>query len=164
MKLRANRNPVAKATLKALKGSDKDIHVCEIEELTDHVATGKCDGGESNYSRVYPLKQNEVIESVVDTEHSLFLTSMIMRENFWKTLSPEVQKVIKDAAIKAGRRERQTTIEDSEEAKEMLLKEGKTIHTLTPEEKQEFIDKTKVVYDQFEKTFTPGLIDDIKNG
>jgi TRAP-type C4-dicarboxylate transport system substrate-binding protein len=46
----------------------------------------------------------------------------------------------------------------------MLIKEGKTIHTLTPEEKQEFIDKTKVVYDEFEKTFTPGLIEDIKNG
>jgi TRAP-type C4-dicarboxylate transport system substrate-binding protein len=87
-----------------------------------------------------------------------------MRENFWKTLSPEVQKVIKDAAIKAGRRERQTTIEDGEEAKEMLIKEGKTIHTLTPEEKQDFIDKTKVVYEEFEKTFTPGLINDIKNG
>ena len=87
-----------------------------------------------------------------------------MRENFWKTLSPEVQKVIKDAAIKAGRRERQTTIEDGEEAKEMLIKEGKTIHTLTTEEKQEFIEKTKVVYDEFEKTFTPGLINDIKNG
>ena len=57
-----------------------------------------------------------------------------------------------------------TTIEDGEEAKEMLIKEGKTIHTLTIEEKQEFIDKTKVVYDEFEKTFTPGLIEDIKNG
>jgi TRAP-type C4-dicarboxylate transport system substrate-binding protein len=89
---------------------------------------------------------------------------MIMRERFWQTLSPEVQAVIKDAALKAGKRERQTTIEDSAEAKENLIKEGKTIYTLSREEKQELIDKTKVVYDKFEKTFTPGLLDDIKNG
>ena len=87
-----------------------------------------------------------------------------MRERFWQTLSPEVQAVIKDAALKAGKRERQTTIEDSAEAKENLIKEGKTIYTLSREEKQELIDKTKVVYDKFEKTFTPGLLDDIKNG
>jgi TRAP-type C4-dicarboxylate transport system substrate-binding protein len=162
MKLRANRNPVAKATLKALKGSDKDIHICEIEDLTDHVATGKCDGGETTYSRVYPLKQNEVIESVVDTKHSLFLTSMIMRENFWKTLSPEVQAVIKDAAIKAGRNERQATIEDGEEAKKRLIEEGVNIHELTPEEKADWEEKTKKVYEKFEPTFTKGLINDIK--
>ena len=102
-------------------------------------------------------------ESVIDTQHSLFLTTMIMRDDFWKTLSPEVQAVLKDAAIKAGRKERETTIQDGEEAKAKLLAEGVNIHQLTPEEKKEFQEKTKVVYEKFEPTFTPGLIDKIKN-
>ena len=162
MKLRTNKNTVAQETFKAL-GVKEPLNICEIEDLKEHIEDGTCEGGEGVYSRVYPLKQNEVTESVIDTQHSLFLTTMIMRDDFWKTLSPEVQAVLKDAAIKAGRKERETTIQDGEEAKAKLLAEGVNIHQLTPEEKKEFQEKTKVVYEKFEPTCTPGLIDKIKN-
>ena len=159
MKVRTNRNPVAKATFKALGAEG---HVSEIEEVKGLMEDGTIEGGETVYSRIYPLEQNQVTEAVLDTQHSLFLTSMIMRNDFYKTLSPEVQAVIKDAAIRAGRKERETTIMDGEEAKARLIAEGVTIRELTPEEKTEFIEKTKVVYDEFKDTFTPGLIDKIK--
>ena len=159
MKLRTNRNPVAKATFKALGAEG---HSAEIEDVRKLMENGTVDGGESNYPRMYPLKQNEVTKSILDTQHSLFLTSMIMRNDFYEKLSPEVQAVLKDAAIKAGRKERETTIQDGEEAKARLLAEGVTIRDLTPEEKAEFIEKTKVVYEEFKDTFTPGLLDKIK--
>ena len=161
MKVRTNRNPVAKATFKALGAEG---HAAEIEDVRGLMEEGTIEGGETNYPRMYPLKQNEVTQSILDTRHSLFLTSMIMRNDFYETLSPEVQAVIKDAALKAGRKERETTIMDGEEAKARLLAEGVTIRDLTPEEKAEFIEKTKVVYEEFKDKFTPGLIDKIKNG
>ena len=156
MKLRTNRNPVAKATFKALGAEG---HVSEIEEVKGLMENGTVEGGETVYSRIYPLDQNQVTKSVIDTQHSLFLTSMIMRNDFYKTLSPEVQAVLKEAALKAGRKERETTIQDGEEAKEKLIAEGVNIHELTMEEKAEFIKKTKVVYEEFKDKFTPGLID-----
>jgi TRAP-type C4-dicarboxylate transport system substrate-binding protein len=160
MKIRTNRNPVAQETFKAL--GVEQPYVCEIEDLAEHIKAGDCDAGEGVYSRVYPLGQNEVTESVIDSKHSLFLTTMIMRDDFWNQLSPEVRAVIKDAAIKAGRKEREATIADGEEAKLKLIAEGVNIHDLTPEEKADWQEKTKVVYDKFEPTFTPGLIDKIK--
>lgn len=161
-KIRTNRNPVAKATFEAL-GFDKDHrHVCEIEDLKQHIEEGQCDAGESVFSRVYPLDQNEVTKSVLDTQHSLFLTAMIMRDDFWKKLSPEVRAVIKDAAIKAGRKERETTIMDGQEAKQRLMSEGVEVHEPSKEEKEEMKEKTKVVYEQFKDTFSPGLVDRIK--
>jgi TRAP-type C4-dicarboxylate transport system substrate-binding protein len=87
---------------------------------------------------------------------------MIMRNDFWEKLSPEVRAVLKDAAIKAGRKERETTIKDGEEAKAKLIQEGKQIYELTQEETADFKEKTKVVYEKFKNTFTPGLIDKIK--
>jgi len=159
MKVRTNRNPVAKATFKALGAEG---HVSEIEEVKGLMEDGTVQGGETVYSRIYPLEQNQVLESVLDTQHSLFLTSMIMRNDFYEKLTPEVKSVLKEAAIKAGRKERETTIQDGEEAKEKLRAEGIEIHSLTPEEKAEFIEKTKVVYEEFKDTFTPGLIDKIK--
>lgn len=160
MKLRTNRNPVAQETFRVLGGVD--IFVCETEDTRAHIIEGDCEGGETVYSRIYPLKQNDVTKSVVDSKHSLFLTTMIMRDDFWKTLSPEVQAVIKDAAIKAGRKEREVTIQDGEDAKQKLLADGVNVIDLTEEEKAEWKSKAQAVYEKFEPTFTPGLIDKIK--
>lgn len=161
MKVRTNKNKVAKATFEAI-GADINSQVIEIEDLKEKIQTGEVQAGEGIYSRIYPLEQDQVTEAVLDTKHSLFLTGMIMRNDFYKTLSPEVQAVIKDAAIKAGRKERETTIQDGEDAKEKLKAEGKQIYELTQEETDEFKLKTKVVYEKFKNTFTPGLIDKIK--
>lgn len=156
---RSNRNPIAQATLKAL---DINPHVAEIEDLKDEVLAGRCEGGETNYPRMYPLNQNEVTKSVIDTEHSLFLTSMIIADSFWNGLSDDVKSVIKRAAIEAGREERAETIRDGERAKLRLVSEGATINPLSAEEKQIAKQKTSVVYAQFENFFTPGLVDKIR--
>ena len=161
MKVRTNKNKVARATFEAI-GADINSQVIEIEDLKEKIEADEVQAGEGIYSRIYPLEQNQVLESVLDTQHSLFLTSMIMRNDFYEKLTPEVKSVLKEAAIKAGRKERETTIQDGEEAKEKLRAEGIEIHSLTPEEKAEFIEKTKVVYEEFKDTFTPGLIDKMK--
>jgi hypothetical protein len=160
MKLRTNRNPVAQETFKVLGGVD--VFVCETEDTRAHIIEGDCEGGETVYSRIYPLKQNDVTKSVIDSKHSLFLTTMIMRDDFWKTLSPEVQAVIKDAAIKAGRREREVTIQDGEDAKQQLVADGIDVIELSKEETAEWKHKAQAVYEKFEPTFSPGLIDKIK--
>jgi TRAP-type transport system periplasmic protein len=159
MKIRTNRNPVAQETMRVLGA---DIFVCETEDTRAHIIEGDCEGGETVYSRIYPLGQNEVSKSVVDSKHSLFLTTMIMREDFWATLSPEVRAVIKDAAIKAGRREREVTIQDGEDAKQKLIADGVNIVDLTEEETAEWKHKAQAVYEKFEPTFSPGLVDRIK--
>lgn len=162
MKIRTNRNPVAQETFKALGVDSSNVHICEIEDLAEHIQAGECDAGEGVYSRVYPLNQNEVTKSVIDSKHSLFLTTMIIGERFFSSLSPEVQAIIKEAAIQAGRKERLKTIEDGEEAKQKLIDEGVNIHDLTEEERAEWKAKAQVVYDKFVPTFTDGLVDKIK--
>jgi TRAP-type transport system periplasmic protein len=159
MKIRTNRNPVAQETMRVLGA---DIFVCETEDTRAHIIEGDCEGGETVYSRIYPLGQNEVSKTVLDTKHSLFLTTMIMRDDFWATLSPEVQAVIKDAAIRAGRREREVTIQDGKVARQQLIADGINIVDLTAEETADWKHKAQTVYDKFEPTFTPGLVDRIK--
>lgn len=156
---RSNRNPIAQATLKAL---DIIPHVAEVEDLKDEVLAGRCEGGETNYPRMYPLLQNEVTKSVIDTEHSLFLTSMIVADSFWNSVSDDVKAIIKRAAIEAGREERAETIRDGERAKLRLVSEGATINPLSAEEKLIAKQKTSVVYDEFKNFFTPGLVDKIR--
>lgn len=159
-KLRSNRNPVGRAVIRTMSGVEP--FVCETEEAREHIALGDCNGNDTVYSRIYPLSQNDVIQSVVDSKHSLFLTTMIIGDRFWESLSDEVRAVIKTAAIQAGRNERHTTIEDGQQARARLLSEGKTVYEPTAEETAEMKTKMKNVYDEFESTFADNLIERIR--
>ena len=159
-KLRSNRNPVGRAVIRTMSGVEP--FVCETEEARDHVLKGDCNGNDTVYSRIYPLSQNDVIQSVVDSKHSLFLTTMIIGDRFWESLSDEVRAVIKTAAIQAGRNERHTTIEDGQQARARLLSEGKTVYEPTTEETAAMKIKMKAVYDEFESTFADNLIERIR--
>jgi TRAP-type C4-dicarboxylate transport system substrate-binding protein len=158
--VRSNRNPVAQATISAL--GMKPV-VAEVEDLRQVVVDGEAEGGETNYPRMYPLRQNEVTKSVIDTGHSLFLTSMIIGDKFWATMSPEVQAVIKQAAILAGREERAETIRDGARAEQRLVaEEGANIVKWTQEQREAGKAALSGVYDQFRDSFTPGLIEAIE--
>jgi TRAP-type C4-dicarboxylate transport system substrate-binding protein len=159
-KLRSNRNPVGRAVIRTMSGVEP--FVCETEEAREHIARGDCNGNDTVYSRIYPLGQNDVVESIVDSKHSLFLTTMIISDSFWESLSDEVKSVIKTAAIQAGRNERETTIEDGLNARARLLKEGKTVYEPTAEETNAMKAKMQTVYDEFESSFAADLIKRIK--
>lgn len=159
-KLRSNRNPVGKAVIKAMSGVEPFI--CETEEAAFHVANGDCNGNDTVYSRIYPLEQNKVIQSVVDSKHSLFLTTMIIADSFWETLSPEVRAIIKDAALRAGRKERDTTIADGIESRDRLIDDGVVVYHPTEEEIETLKVKMQVVYDEFEQTFPDNMIEKIR--
>jgi len=158
--VRSNRNPVAQATISAL--GMKPV-VAEVEDLRQVVVDGQAQGGETNYPRVYPLRQNEVTKTVIDTGHSLFLTSMIIGDRFWDSLSPAVQDVIKQAAVLAGREERAETIRDGDRAERRLVEEeGANIVKWTQEQREAAKIALSSVYDQFSDTFTPGLVDSVR--
>jgi len=158
--VRSNRNPVAQATISALGMTPV---VAEVEDLRQVVVDGEAEGGETNYPRVYPLRQNEVTKTVIDTGHSLFLTSMIIGDRFWDNLSPEVQEVIKKAAVLAGREERAETIRDGARAERRLVEEeGANIVKWTQEQRESAKVALSGVYDQFRDTFTTGLVDKIQ--
>jgi len=158
--VRSNRNPVAQATISALGMTPV---VAEVEDMHKVIVDGQAEGGETNYPRVYPLRQNEVTKSVIDTGHSLFLTSMIIGDKFWASLSPEVQAVVKKAAILAGREERAETIRDGARAEKRLVEEeGANIVKWTQEQRDAAKAQLAHVYDQFADMFTPGLISAIE--
>jgi TRAP-type C4-dicarboxylate transport system substrate-binding protein len=151
---------VGRAVIRTMSGVEP--FVCETEEAREHVANGDCNGNDTVYSRIYPLSQNDVIQSVVDSKHSLFLTTMIIGDRFWDSLSTEVKAVIKQAAIQAGRNERQTTIVDGVQARDRLISEGKTVYEPTAEETTEMKTRMQSVYVEFESTFADNLIQRIR--
>lgn len=158
--VRTGMNPMARDTFAVLGATPVSM---ELEEMNQAVENGQVVGGESAWPRIYPCDQNTFSKSVVDTGHSLFLTSIIVSENFWNSLSVDLQQIITEAAIAAGRTERQRSIEDGYDAMAKCEQEGIKVVQLSDQEKQDFRNRTQVIYDKYKDFFTPGLVDSIKN-
>ena len=159
VKFRVNRNPIAQATLKCI---GIDPVVCELEETKDRFEDGTIEGVDTVYPRVYPLNLDPHVQSVIHSEHTLFLTTMLISDRFWNILSPEVRNIIKNAAIDAGRKERAETIRDGQETKQRMISEGKQVVEISIEDNALFRQRAQDVYEEFTDFFEPGLVDKIQ--
>jgi len=159
VKVRTSFSPVAIETFKTLGA---DVVPMELEELSDNLGKANVDIGESTYPRVYALGHNKVSKVINHTEHSLFLTSILIGTEFWNTLSPELQQVVSESAKEAARYERSISIDDVLATQSRAEQDGIKVLKMSKEEQARFAAETKVVYDKFQDYFTAGLVDKIK--
>jgi TRAP-type C4-dicarboxylate transport system substrate-binding protein len=159
MKVRTSHSPVAIDTFKAVGA---DVVPMELEELTTGLEKADVTVGESTYPRVYALGQDKVSKVVNHTEHSLFLTSILVGSDFWSTLNPELQTVIADAAKVAARHERDLSVADIKLVQERCEADGIEVIKMSADEQERFAQATKVVYEKYQDYFTAGLVEQIK--
>ena len=160
VKVRTSFSPVAIDTFKAVGA---DVVPMELEELTDNLGNENVQIGESTYPRVYALGQNQVSRVVNHTEHSLFLTSILIGSEFWSTLDAELQAVVADAALVAARYERELSIADIALVQERCEADGIEVIKMSAEEQDRFKIATQSVYTKYQDYFTAGLVDNIKH-
>ena len=159
VKLRTSFSPVAIETFKTLGA---DVVPMELEELTENLGKANVTIGESTYPRIYALNQAKVSNYINHTEHSLFLTSILVGTDFWNTLTPELQTIVSESAQVAARYERTISIDDVIQTQLRAEADGIEVIRMSSEEQQRFADATQIVYTKFADYFTSGLVDQIK--
>lgn len=158
--VRTSRSPVAVETFKALGAlPNKDIALEEMNEAAD---AGVISAGESTYVRIFPLQQNEAFAVVNDTAHSLFLTSIIVNQDFFKQFDQETQEVMATAAFNAARKERRESVADIPNILAECKAKGVEVVKMSASEEQKFKQVTSSVYEKFQHYFTKGLVQSIQ--
>jgi TRAP-type C4-dicarboxylate transport system substrate-binding protein len=160
IKVRTSHSPVAIETFKTLGA---DVVPMELEELSENLGSANVAVGESTYPRVYALGHDKVSKVINHTEHSLFLTSILIGTDFWNTLSAELQAVVAESAKVAARYERVISIDDVAKTQARAEADGIEVIKMSKEEQARFAAETKVVYDKFENYFTAGLVKSIQS-
>jgi TRAP-type C4-dicarboxylate transport system substrate-binding protein len=158
--VRTSRSPVAVETFKLL-GAEPKEHIA-LEEMNAAAKAGEIQAGESTYVRVFPLQQNEAFSVVNDTAHSLFLTSIIVNQDFFKQFDAETQEILATAAFNAARQERRESVADIPNILAQCKAEGVEVVTMHAEEQAKFKQVTSKVYEKFADYFTPGLVQSIQ--
>ncbi len=160
LKIRIAKSPVAEDVLSSVGAVPVPM---ELEDLNGALSSDQLEGGESTYPRFYSMKQNENSSVINDTQHSLFLTSILVSKKFWGSLSSELQDKISKAALAAATLERKESVDDIKVVQDRCKNDGIEIVELSATEKTKFKDATKELYTKYSAVFTNGLLDDIVN-
>jgi len=130
-----------------------------FSEVFSALQTGVFDGQENPYSSIYLNRFHEVQKYVTDTGHVYSPLVMLMSKIFWDDSNPEEQELFREAAIEALALQREITRADNEALLENLAAAGMTVTKLTPEAREEFVNATAPLYDQFRDRIGGELLD-----
>ena len=155
-------NPVTIDTIEALGA------IPEVFNIKDFARQLKEEGNEANalettIPRYLAQFQTTNKKFLLNTKHSLFLTSIIAGKQFWNTLDESTQDKFKEAVQYASRLERKWSVQEAEEFAEKLDHSdiGVTYSDLSQEETAKFKKLVEPLYDKYRDFFYPGLIDGI---
>lgn len=161
MKLRCGKSPVSEATFRAIGA---DPFPMGVDGFAESVAQGECEGGENVFPRYFRSNVNTVTNTVVDTEHALFLTSIIISKKVWDKLTQEQQQIIKECAEIAAKEERQESLIDGANAKTRATTEGIEVVKWNDSSVSEFKAAVEPLYQEFATYFSDiDLLGKIKN-
>lgn len=157
--VRVSNSPVASATWAALGANPV---VMDVERVAEGIRDGAIDAGESSWPRIYACQQNEVADCILEPNHRLLLTNIIINKNFLAKLTTEQQQIMKQAALEAGRYERAVAVAEVEPTKARCEQDGIPVVQLSAQDQQMFREKSQQVYAQFADAFSPGLVESIR--
>lgn len=125
----------------------------------------------SDLMQTTAIRYKEEIESsempyVINSQHSMYLTTILISEKFWQSLTNEEQELFKSCAIKASRLERNWSVQDGNEilsSADMQKTLGiKQVISFDSEEGEKLKSKVSSVYQKYDQLFSKGLLEEIK--
>jgi TRAP-type transport system periplasmic protein len=157
-------NPVTLDTVKAIGATPNVFNIRDFIKNAGLVEGFEADALETTIPRYLALyKDSTSKRHLVNTKHSLFLTSIIISTKFWDSLGKDLQEKFQEACLYASRLERKWSVEDAENfaAKADHSDIGVTYTELDTADTEKFKELTKPLYEKYQDFFYPGLIDGI---
>lgn len=95
---------------------------------------------------------------VLKTQHSMFMTTILISNKFWETLTEQQQVAFRTAALVASRMEREWSVADGEKFEQDAVENGITIVDISEEDRLKLKKKSQLTYFKCKGLFTPGLV------
>jgi TRAP-type C4-dicarboxylate transport system substrate-binding protein len=114
----------------------------------------------------YHVEASKTQTHVLDTQHSMYLTTILMNDDMWANLSVNDQVSFREAAKICARAERAKSVADADEIKTDASKQAdrgiQSMNELSEAEVKKLKDKLVPVTDKFSKYFGNDLVDRIR--
>lgn len=151
IKLRTPPDPMTLDIFNALGASPGAL---PFSELYVALQQGVFDGQENPLMNIYSSKIYEVQKYISLTGHKYETTPVFASKMVWAGLSEDDKKALKEAAIEAGKLNRELSVKADTELREKMTAAGVAINEV---DQAPFAEKTKSVYDKWSKEY-PDLV------
>ena len=145
LKLRVIPNAINVDWVKALGANPTPMAFPEVYAGLEQKAI---DGQENPFSVILANKLFEVQKYLAVTNHQYNPQSLIFSKKVWDTLGAAEQKILQDAALEAGKFERQINRDAAASQLDGLKKAGMQVSEFSPAEQAKLRDKFKPVIDK----------------
>jgi C4-dicarboxylate-binding protein DctP len=157
LKFRVQNSDVAKAMIAAMGASPQPM---AFKEVYGALQTGVVDGQENTWSNIYTKKFFEVQDGTTETNHQLLAYLFMTSKDFLNSLDADTRtkfiKIANDVTQEAN-----NSVKDKENANRTnIINAGGTIRTLSPAQRQQWINAMKPVWKQFEGQIGADIIRD----
>ena len=149
--IRSGMSEIAQDTMKAFGFIPVPT---EIDEVSTVIKSGEAIGAEHVAQRLLPDQCDDWIKTIIDTQHSLFLTSIVVNNDWWNSLDQEVQEIFMHAARESAKNERALSLFDGEKSVNKLVDNGVKLINLSTEEMNSLKEMTKPVYNKYESSLS----------
>ncbi len=143
MKIRVQQSDLWVSMLQAMGANATPMPYGEVYTA---LKTGLVDGAENNWPSYDTAKHHEVAKYYSMTEHSMAPEMLLMSKKVWDTLTPEEQKIFREAAKESVPYMRKLWDEKEKKSRDLVLKAGAQEIQV---DKKSFQDAMKPVYDKF---------------
>lgn len=158
LKIRTMQNPIHLEAFKALGANPTPMAFSEVFTALESKTV---DGQENPLPTIKSNKFNEVQDYLSLTKHVYTPFVFLVSKKFWDGLSPEEQKIMKEAAQEAGKFQRQTNRDAMGKALEELKAAGMKVNEVTPEDAAKMQETIKPVLDKFSKEIGEDLVKEL---
>lgn len=144
IKIRTMENPIHMRSFELMGASPTPM---AFTELYTGLQQGTVDAQENPVFLIYASKFQDVQKYLSLTGHVYAPGVTVMNSTYWDSLPADLQQIVQDGIYLA--RDMQRDLLDVQNAKDLEeLKKVMEVNELTPEEKAQFVEITKPVYDE----------------
>jgi TRAP-type C4-dicarboxylate transport system substrate-binding protein len=156
-------NPISIDTVESIGAIPKVFHIRDFRIKANKVEGHETEVLETTIPRYLAYFAETKKKYLLNTKHSLFLTSIIIQNKFWQSLDADTQAKFNEACLYASRLERKWSVEDAENFANKLDHSniGVEYSELSESEVEKFKQITLPLYDKYCDLFTPDLINGI---
>ncbi|MBF0471034.1 MAG: TRAP transporter substrate-binding protein [Gammaproteobacteria bacterium] len=156
LKFRVQTSDVAKAMISAMGASPQPM---AFKEVYGALQTGVVDGQENTWSNIYTKKFFEVQDSITETNHQLLAYLFMTSQEWLDSLKPEIRQQFLEIADEVTQEANLNVKEKEAKNRSNILQADGKINTLTPEQRQQWVDVMKPVWKKFEPEIGADIIE-----
>ncbi len=157
LKFRVQNSAVLDEQFKALRANPRKMAFAEVYQ---GLQTGVVNGAENPYTNIYSQKMHEVQKHITESNHGALDYMLITNTNFWNGLPEDVRNELTDIIAEVTVEVNNQANALNERDKQAIIDAGTTeITYLTPEEREEWRQAVRPVWEKFQDQVTPELIE-----